>query len=325
MNFEKYIIPMKIDIILITYNQEQYIAQAVESILMQRVNDDVQVRVIIADDCSKDKTLEIIKSYEEKSSFPFVYLQTEKNLGIAQNYKRAFEATEAEYVAVLEGDDWWTDVNRLQKHIDYLSTHIDCVMTKNNYIQYSQTYKEWSVEQSNEQILTLRQELRNYVLANMSSTMFRGSLLRTMDKRVYEYGYNQWREATDWYTHIYILQYGYGYVLNELMSVYRVDTGENVSRTERNHADHINKALMCYEQTLELVGQIYYNECRQIYYDAIDCVKQDIANQRYQKWSKIIPPCIVHFLCYQYPKIWSYTKHCIWGLIPNGLYKKMRR
>ena len=57
---------MQVDVVLITYNQEQYVAQAVEGILMQRVNDDVQVRVIVADDCSKDKTLEIIKSYEKK-------------------------------------------------------------------------------------------------------------------------------------------------------------------------------------------------------------------------------------------------------------------
>ena len=96
---------MKIDIILITYNQEQYIAQAVESILLQRVNDDVQVRVIVADDCSTDKTLEIIKSYEDKSPFPFVYLSVEDNMGHVRNYQRAFAACVGDYVAILEGDD----------------------------------------------------------------------------------------------------------------------------------------------------------------------------------------------------------------------------
>ena len=78
---------MQLDILIISYNQEQYIAQAVESILMQRVSDDVQVRVIVADDCSKDNTLEIIKSYEEKSPFPFVYLAADTNLGISKNYQ----------------------------------------------------------------------------------------------------------------------------------------------------------------------------------------------------------------------------------------------
>ena len=224
---------MKLDIILMSYNQEQYIAQAVESILMQRVNDDVQVRVIVADDCSKDKTLETIKSYEAKSPFPFVFLPSEQNIGVAANYKRAFEATEAEYVAIMEGDDWWCDTNRLQKHLDYLSTHPDCVLTKNDYMQYSQRNNLWSIERTDENILTLKQSLKNYVLANMSCTIFRGDLVRNMDERVYEYGHNQWREATDWYTHIYVLQKGYGYVLDEMMSVYRVDTGGNISKTQR--------------------------------------------------------------------------------------------
>ena len=310
---------MKIDIILITYNQEQYIAQAVESILMQRVNDDVQVRVIVADDCSKDKTLEIIKSYEDKSPFPFVYLPTEKNLGIAWNYKRAFEVTEAEYVAVIEGDDWWTDMNRLQKHIDYLSTHADCVLTKNNYMQYSQRTNEWSVEKTNMNVLTLRQSLKNYVLANMSCTVFRGELLRNMDERVYEYGHKQWQEATDWYTHIYVLQKGYGYVLDEVMSVYRIDTGKNVSRTERTHQDWVNKAFMCFQQSLDLLGEKYYDECKYIYDYAKEWTRKDIANCKYQR-------CLMVYLaCYGLPKIWWYIKHLVRNLIPNKLYKKIKR
>lgn len=316
---------MKLDIILITYNQEQYIAQAVESILMQRVNDDVQVRVIVADDCSKDKTLEIIKSYEDKSPFPFVYLPTEKNLGIAWNYKRAFEVTEAEYVAVIEGDDWWTDMNRLQKHIDYLSTHADCVLTKNNYMQYSQRTNEWSVEKTNMNVLTLRQSLKNYVLANMSCTVFRGELLRNMDERVYEYGHKQWQEATDWYTHIYVLQKGYGYVLDEVMSVYRIDTGKNVSRTERTHQDWVYKAFMCFQQSLDLLGEKYYDECKYIYDYAKEWTRKDIANCKYQRWSMVFPPCFVYLACYGLPKIWWYIKHLVRNLIPNKLYKKIKR
>ena len=316
---------MKLDIILITYNQEQYIAQAVESILMQRVNDNVQVRVIVADDCSKDGTLEIIKSYEVKSPYQFIYLSAEKNMGIAANYKRAYAATEAEYVAVLEGDDWWTDVNRLQKHIDYLSTHTDCVMTKNNYMQYSQRYNEWSVEQSKEQILTLRQELRNYVLANMSCTVFRGSLLRTMDDRVYEYGHNQWREATDWYTHIYLLQYGYAYVLNDLMSVYRVDTNSNVSKTGRTDKEMLDRGYMCYQQSLALIGNNYKEECCWRYEEAKQIVNECKRNIIFQKWSNYLPPFLAKLFVYFVPSLCWFLKHCIRQMITNGLYKIVKK
>lgn len=315
---------MNLDIVLITYNQAQYIDQAMESILMQQFDKDIDVRVIVADDCSIDNTLDKIKFYEEKSPFPFEYLLTEQNMGVAANYKRAFNATSADFVAVIEGDDWWCDTCRLQKHIDYLSTHTNCVLTKNNYMQYSQRDNQWNVEQSIWKILTLKNMLQKYVLANMSCTVFRGDRIRNMDERVYEFGHNQWREATDWYTHMFVLQYGYGYVLDDVMSVYRIDTGQNISRTVRTGAEHIEKARLCYLQTLDLIGETFYNECKQLYLDAINCTKSDLANRRYQKWSNVFPPCLVSFTCYYLPKIWLCIKHCIWSFIPNGIYKKIR-
>ena len=93
---------MKIDIILIAYNQERYIAQAVKSIIMQQVDKNVEVRVIVADDCSDDKTLDIIKSYEATSPFPFVYLDNKTNVGHVLNYQRAFSACNGDYIAVRE-------------------------------------------------------------------------------------------------------------------------------------------------------------------------------------------------------------------------------
>ena len=57
---------MQLADLLVSYNQEQYIAQAVESILMQRVNEDVQIRVIVADDSSTDRTVDIIRDLDAK-------------------------------------------------------------------------------------------------------------------------------------------------------------------------------------------------------------------------------------------------------------------
>ncbi len=116
---------MKVDVILVSYNQERYIDQAIESVLMQQVDSDLQIRVVIADDCSSDKTLEKIRLYEERSSFPFIYLTETRNLGLAENYRRAFQAINADYFAILEGDDYWIDPYKLQKQVDYLESHQD--------------------------------------------------------------------------------------------------------------------------------------------------------------------------------------------------------
>lgn len=316
---------MNIDVILITYNQEKYVAQAVESILMQQVNNDIQLRVIIADDCSKDNTLEIIKSYEDKSPYPFIYLDFKQNLGVAANYKRAFNATEAEFVAILEGDDYWNDKCRLQKHVEYLSSHIECVMTKNNYLVYSQKNKDWMVEQATGTIYTLRKALLNYELANMSCCVFRGNIVKNMDERVYDYGHKQWKEATDWYTHLYVLQHGYCYIFDDVMSVYRIDTGDNISRTKRTYEDILKKANICYEQSLNLLGESYKKECITRYNDAKDLVRIDKQNIKYQYYSDYFSPIIVRICVYQLPKLYWWVKHVIRQFVPNKLYKEVKK
>lgn len=104
---------MKVSVLLVSYNQEAYIAQCVESIAMQEVPFDVEI--IVADDFSSDETLAIIKKKLERGKFPCRFLPSDKNLGLPQNYKRGFEACCGEYVAVMEGDDYWTDKKRLEK------------------------------------------------------------------------------------------------------------------------------------------------------------------------------------------------------------------
>lgn len=316
---------MSVDVVLITYNQEKYIAQAVESILMQRVNEDLHVRVIVADDCSKDKTLEIIKSYEDKSPFPFFYLPSEQNMGIAANYKRAFEATEADYVAVMEGDDWWIDSHRIQKHIECFQNHKDCVLTKNNYLQYSQFSKIYSVEQSSYEQLTLSQSLRDYVLANMSATMFRGDLVRKMDDRVYEFGHALCKEATDVYTHLYLLQFGCGYVLNDVMSAYRVDTGENISLVDRTDQEIVDRAKLRHEQSVALVGEKYEKDSYVQVLETQELVAKNKRNRRYQNLSNYIPPFLAELSQLERSRFVYGLKHKLRRCIPNKIYDIIHR
>ena len=94
-----------LDIILFCYNQEQYIEKAISSIYEQKLPNGAAARIIVADDSSKDNTLAIIKRLVPESPFPVVFLPEEPNMGISKNYKRSFAATQADYVAILEGDD----------------------------------------------------------------------------------------------------------------------------------------------------------------------------------------------------------------------------
>ena len=120
---------IKLNVLLVSYNASPYIKQCVESIVRQRTS--FHFNVIVADDYSTDDTVHKIKALADDS---FIFLESNKNLGLKGNYKRGFAACTAQYIAVMEGDDFWTDPRRLQKHVDFLDNHPECAMTSNNRI-----------------------------------------------------------------------------------------------------------------------------------------------------------------------------------------------
>lgn len=213
---------VNVDVILISYNQEQYIAQAIESILSQKVTDDISVRVLIADDCSTDNTLNIIKSYESQSPFIFVYTNFGANLGMHENYRRTFELCNGDYVAILEGDDWWHSNFHIQQHVDFLDKHEKYSMTFNN-IRFFDTdkndflSKHWSYPQDYKRISLKQQILYGNHIGNLSSCVFRLNLLRTLPNRFYSITF------ADWELGIWMAKYGDIVELKESTSTYRID------------------------------------------------------------------------------------------------------
>ena len=118
-----------ISVIMITYGHEKFIRQAVEGVLMQKCN--FNVELIIANDASPDKTSDIV--YDIIKTNPnanrIKYINRDKNIGGQNNFKDAFEQCKGKYIAHCEGDDYWTDPCKLQKQIDFLETNPDYVLT----------------------------------------------------------------------------------------------------------------------------------------------------------------------------------------------------
>ena len=110
-----------ITIIMPCYNKERYIAQALDSVFAQKV--DFPCHVIIADDCSTDRTLAIVGEYVARYPGIFEILKAEKNLGLFANVRRAYAICKTPYFCVLDPDDYWTDERHLQKAVDFLSRH----------------------------------------------------------------------------------------------------------------------------------------------------------------------------------------------------------
>jgi len=115
---------------MITYNHESYIAQAIESVLMQKT--DFPFQLIIGDDCSIDRTREILAYYSEKYSPLVKVIYNNKNLGAQENSKNVFTNCSGQYIAMCEGDDFWNDKMKLQKQIN-LIRKIDYVLVHTDY------------------------------------------------------------------------------------------------------------------------------------------------------------------------------------------------
>lgn len=108
---------------LITYNQNTFVKEALDSIAAQKTTFDFDI--LIADDCSTDGTKQKVLEFSKKSSNTSLILQR-KNIGAAKNHIDLISKPITRYIACLEGDDYWTDPYKLQKQVDYLEQNPDC-------------------------------------------------------------------------------------------------------------------------------------------------------------------------------------------------------
>ncbi len=120
----------KVSIRISTYNQGKFIAQAIESVLMQEV--DFSYEIIIGEDCSTDNTREIVTTYQQKYPDRIRLLLYEQNMGRLHNFKQTLMACSGQYIASLDGDDYWTSPHKLQKQANFLDDHPDCSMCFHN-------------------------------------------------------------------------------------------------------------------------------------------------------------------------------------------------
>lgn len=112
-----------VSVCCITYNQEKYIAQALEGFVMQQTT--FKYEIIIGEDCSTDSTRSILENYAER--YPgLIYLVTSPdNVGPVNNAVRVIKRATGKYIAFCDGDDYWTDPLKLQKQVDFLENNTD--------------------------------------------------------------------------------------------------------------------------------------------------------------------------------------------------------
>ena len=112
-----------ISVAVITYSQQDTIAQTLDSILMQK--GEFELELVVGEDCSTDNTWNICQDYASRYPDIVRLLPNTHNLGIMANFARVMKACSGDFVAICAGDDYWCDEQKLQKQLDFFNQHPD--------------------------------------------------------------------------------------------------------------------------------------------------------------------------------------------------------
>ncbi|NTS43786.1 glycosyltransferase [Flavisolibacter sp. BT320] len=208
-----------ISVLVITYNQERYIRQTLETIVRQE--GDFRVEMVVSNDCSTDKTDTVIRTFMENYKGPVTirYFQQKTNLGILLNLIFALEQCSGDYLAMCEGDDFWLTNDKLQKQLALLQKHHDCalVITNRKVIREDHSaYDERYDEFYKKQIFTATDIIQGFVPGLQT-------LLARNDHGLSRYlsGNNDLGHADQYIAYYYSLQ-GKIYLLSEITAAYRM-------------------------------------------------------------------------------------------------------
>jgi glycosyltransferase involved in cell wall biosynthesis len=226
-----------------TYNHEAYIGQAVESFLMQKTN--FKFEILLRDDASTDGTAEICKEYARKYPELINLLAYEENQfqkGVSpfgDNVKRAH----GKYIAICEGDDYWTDPLKLQKQVDFLEANEEYSICWTNYLEMNTAKSnelknpEWNsqIDINNNFVLNLDNIFNPYCTLSLT-VMFK---VKCVDKNLYR----NLKYPKDNTLYAIALSNGKGMLLNFTSSVYRIHVGgiySSVSEFKKRYYSYLN-------------------------------------------------------------------------------------
>ena len=209
----------KVSVIMVTYNHEKFVAQAIESVLMQETG--FPVELVIGEDCSTDKTREIVQHYQQRYPNAVRTVLSTVNVGPNRNFAGVWFSCRSKYIAVVEGDDYWTNPTKLQKQVDFMDAHPECSMSFHNaLISENNNPDEWIEYVPSHRRRTLRLEdvLTEYCIPSCSR-MYRNGLIRSFIP-----GFEN-IIGLDWTITVQYAELGEIGCLDETMGVYRRHDG----------------------------------------------------------------------------------------------------
>lgn len=307
-----------VTILCVTYNHEKYIDDAVRGFLSQKTS--FPVKILIGDDASTDSTPQLLDKYSDIDNIEII--KRSENIGVTRNFKDLSERIHTKYVALCEGDDYWTDPLKLQKQVDFMEGHpkVTVCFHPSKVVNLDGTESVYPEPGRDNDY---------YNEANLKKTNF-------MDTAsvVYRWKYHEFKHLLpddflplDWIFHLMHAQYGEVTMLPDIMSVYRRNPGGVWSslysrswyeRFGRAHLNYINFRIRYFDEIP--YAYLYFNELAYAYVmndKRSSCLKYF----RFVYWLRY--PWVgrlCSYLCHIVYKVWPFhrlklwCKHMAWAL-----------
>lgn len=257
---------------ILTYNHESFISQALESVLSQKTS--FPFIVILSDDCSTDRTTEICQKFKSENPQKIQLLVSEKN-NIKENSRRNFEAcraSEAKYIALLEGDDYWTNTLKLQKQVDFLEKNENYVICAHRNIKIDEMGKKIGESPVYTKNIFSQNDIAFANPISTVSVVFRAQYIN-FPTWVFDC------MMADWAFYMHLTNYGDAYIMPDMMAAYRRhSTGIWTVADKRLKLSKTKSQLILYTTIFPQYKQIFlrslrHNSMAQLYWSKFEINK----------------------------------------------------
>ncbi|MFD0977929.1 glycosyltransferase [Salinimicrobium gaetbulicola] len=234
-----------VSVFMLTYNQEEFISQAIDGVLSQKTS--FKYQLVIGEDCSTDGTREICQKYAEAHPEKIKLILNDENIGLGANYVKTYAACRGKYVAICDGDDYWTDPLKLQKQVDFLESNSDYdVIFTNNENLYPAGKKHVRNISKIPGTSSFRELVFGNYIASVTVLFRKRKLSAFLEDLIKDLPYG------DWPTYLWVTKEGGKiHFLNDVTSVYRKDSGTSaVLRRSKSRIGEVNLTILQYLKRL---------------------------------------------------------------------------
>jgi glycosyltransferase involved in cell wall biosynthesis len=239
-----------VSVLVVTYNHARFVRQAVDSALAQQLSQPFEI--LISEDCSTDGTRQIVEEYAESHPHLVRLLLSERNLHSNEVVARGFRAAQGRYVALLDGDDYWTSDDKLHAQVAFLDGRPDITICFHNAQVVDEHSRSagrlWNVPDQPE-ISGLHALLRGNFIAT-SSVVYRRAAVAEIPA-----WYDHFFPVTDWPLHVLYAREGRIGYLDRTLGAYRLHGGGLFSPLDERqkleaNADFYRRLRACSSGTL---------------------------------------------------------------------------